>query len=311
MTNILTLTMNPAVDVFTSIDRVIPGHKLRCEPAQTHPGGGGINVARVLHRLGADVRALYTCGGVTGRILQALLAQEQIPAQAINIANETRESFTVHEGASGQDFRFVLPGPALSEAEWQACLAALSQPQPAKYVIASGSLPPGVPDDVYARMATQARAQGSLFVLDTSGAALSAALQAGIHLVKPSLRELRDLTGLPLVSESDWCAAARGLILQGQAHMVALSLGEDGALLVTAEQAWRAHALKVDVASTIGAGDSFLAGLVWALDQQHDLAQALRHAMAAGAAALLTSGTALSQPADIQRLLGDVQIQAL
>ncbi|MBI5926968.1 MAG: 1-phosphofructokinase family hexose kinase [Aquabacterium sp.] len=311
MSHILTLTMNPAVDVFTSIDRVTPGHKLRCEPAQTHPGGGGINVARVLHRLGADVRALYTSGGVTGRVLRELLAQEQIPAQAIEITNETRESFTVHEGCSGQDFRFVLPGPLLSEVEWRTCLDATSQAQAARYVIASGSLPPGVPSDFYAQMASQARTQGNLFVLDTSGAALRAALQAGVHLVKPSLRELRDLTGRPLAAESDWCEAARGLIHQGRAHIVALSLGEDGALLVTAEQAWRAHALKVEVASTIGAGDSFLAGLVWALDQQHDMAQALRYAMAAGAAALLTSGTSLCQTADIQRLLGDVQVQVL
>lgn len=311
MTNILTLTMNPAVDVFTSIDRVIPGHKLRCDQAQTHPGGGGINVARVLHRLGADVRALYTCGGVTGRVLSELLAQERIPAQALDIANETRESFTVHEGSSGQDFRFVLPGPTLSEVEWRACLAALREQGLAKYLIASGSLPPGAPDDFYAQMASQARAQGSQFVLDTSGAALRTALQAGVHLVKPSLRELRDLTGLPLEAESDWCQAARRLIQQGLAHIVALSLGEDGALLVTAQHAWRAHALKVDVASTIGAGDSFLAGLVWALDQQHDLALALRYAMAAGAAALLTSGTSLCQLADIQRLLGDVQVQTL
>lgn len=311
MTDILTLTMNPAVDVFTSIDRVIPGHKLRCAPAQTHPGGGGINVARVLHRLGADVLALYAAGGATGLVLRELLEHEHIPAQAIEIANETRESFTAHENGSGQDFRFVLPGPTLSESEWRACLNELARHGTPKYVIASGSLPPGVPDDFCAQMATQARAQGSLFVIDSSGSALAAALQAGVYLVKPSLRELRDLTGLALDTESQWCEAARGLIKQGQARIIALSLGEDGALLVTDQQAWRARALKVEVASTIGAGDSFLAGLIWALDQQHDRAQALRYAMAAGAAALLTPGTALCKEADIQRLLQDVQVQLI
>lgn len=311
MTDILTLTMNPAVDVFTSIDRVIPGHKLRCAPAQTHPGGGGINVARVLHRLGADVLALYAAGGATGLVLRELLEHEHIPAQAIEITDETRESFTAHENSSSQDFRFVLPGPTLSEPEWRACLNELARHGTPKYVIASGSLPPGVPDDFCAQMAAQARAQGSQFVIDSSGPALAAALQAGVYLVKPSLRELRDLTGLALDTESQWCEAARGLIKQGQAHIVALSLGEDGALLVTDQQAWRARALKVDVASTIGAGDSFLAGLIWALDQQHDMAQALRYAMAAGAAALLTPGTALCQAADIQRLLQDAQVQLI
>lgn len=311
MTDILTLTMNPAVDVFTSIDKVIPGHKLRCASAQTHPGGGGINVARVLHRLGADVLALHVSGGATGRVLRELLNHEHIPAQAIEIAGETRESFTAHETSTGQDFRFVLPGPTLSESECLNCLNELARHGTPRYVIASGSLPPGVPDDFYAQMATRARQQGSQFVIDSSGAALAAALQAGVDLVKPSLRELRDLTGLPLATESEWCDAARGLIRQGQARIIALSLGEDGALLVTDQQAWRARALKVDVASTIGAGDSFLAGLVWALNQQHDMAQALRYAMAAGAAALLTPGTSLCQLADIQRLLQDVQAQLI
>lgn len=312
MADILTLTMNPAIDIYTSIDKVVPNHKLRCAAAQTHPGGGGINVARVIHRLGGDVRALYTAGGVTGQVLRALLQAEQIPAQAIDIAGETRESFSVHETGSQQDFRFVLPGPTLSPDEGATSLRQLADlASSARYVIASGSLPPGIPDDFYAQVAKQARAQGCQMVLDTSGPALSAALQAGgNYLIKPSLRELRELTGHPLNTEGDWCAASRALIAQGQAEIVALSLGEDGALLVSATQAWRAQALQVEVASTIGAGDSFLAALVWALSQSHDLAQALRQAMAAGAAALLSSGTALSQPADIARLLPAVQLRA-
>ncbi|MBI2734887.1 MAG: 1-phosphofructokinase family hexose kinase [Aquabacterium sp.] len=313
MADILTLTLNPALDIYTSIDRVVPNHKLRCAAAQSHPGGGGINVARVIHRLGGEVLALFTAGGVTGQVLQALLQAEGIPAQAIPIAGETRESFSVHETGSQQDFRFVLPGPTLSPDEVAQCLQRLADlSQAARYVVASGSLPPGVPDDFYAQVAAQVRAQGRSMVLDTSGPALRAALQAGsIHLVKPSLRELRELTGLPLNDEADWRAAARALITQGQTDIVALSLGEDGALLVSATQAWRAQALRVEVASTIGAGDSFLAALVCALSLSQDLAQALRQAMAAGAAALLSSGTALSQAADVARLLPAVQLQAV
>lgn len=313
MADILTLTMNPALDIYTSIDRVVPNHKLRCAAAQNHPGGGGINVARVIHRLGGDVLALFTAGGVTGQVLQALLRAEHIPAQAIDIAGETRESFSVHETDSQQDFRFVLPGPTLSPSEAETGLQQLADlASSARYVIASGSLPPGVPDDFYARVTTHTRAQGSRMVLDTSGPALRAALHAGgVHLVKPSLRELRELTGQPLNTEADWCAAARALIAQGQTDIVALSLGEEGALLVSATQAWRAQALQVEVASTIGAGDSFLAALVWALSQSQDLATALRQAMAAGAAALLSSGTALSQPADMARLLPAVQLRTI
>lgn len=311
MADILTLTLNPALDLFTSVDQVVPAHKLRCGPHQMHPGGGGINVARVLHRLGADVLALFTAGGVTGERLSELLAQEGLRAQAVPIGGETRESFTVHEGLSGQDYRFVLPGPALTETEWQACLHHVPSCLPARFVVASGSLPPGVPSDFHARLAQCTRQAGARFVLDSSGPALAAALQAGVWLVKPSLRELRELTGLPLESEPHWVDATRALILQGQAEIVALSLGEQGALLVTADAAWRAQALPVAVASTIGAGDSFLAGLVWALSQSVDLSEALRLAMAAGAAALLTAGTALCQPADIARLAPEVAMRAL
>lgn len=315
MPAILTLTMNPAVDVFTTTDRVLPAHKLRCTGAQMHPGGGGINVARVLHRLGADVLALCATGGVTGQVLCGMLAQEQVPHQALAIAGATRESFTAHEAATGQDFRFVLPGPQLAPAEWQACLdwiAAL--PTPPRWLVASGSLPPGVPDDFYARLARLANARGMRVVLDSSGPALAAALAEGVFLVKPSLRELRELTGQPLATETQWLGAARGLIAAGQARLVALSLGDQGALLVSATEALRAPALAVTVASTIGAGDSFVAGLVWALDQPgtdpaQALAQALRYGMAAGAAALLGAGTALGQRADVQRLCPQVVIQ--
>lgn len=303
MARILTVTMNPAVDVFTTTQQVRPTHKLRCTDARRHPGGGGINVARVLHRLGAATLALYPAGGATGHELHRLLRDEQLPHHAMVIAGETRTSFTAHEACSGQDYRFVLPGPRLAETEWQACLAWLAAQRPAPvWLVASGSLPPGVPDDFHARLARLAQTQGSRLVLDSSGPALAAALAQGVDLVKPSLRELRDLTGLPLLTRAEQLAAARGLVTHGQARRVALSLGDQGALLVTAGTAHFAPALPVPVASTIGAGDSFLAGLLWALDRGDGPDTALRYGMAAGAAALLSAGTALSQATDVQRL---------
>lgn len=308
-TDILTLTMNPALDVSTSTDKVTDTHKLRCAAAQFHPGGGGINVARVLQRLGSNCLALYPAGGMNGQRLRQLLDQEQVRSQSLAIAGETRESFHVHETASGRDFRFVLPGPALNTAEWQACLDVVSgAAAPPSWLVASGSLPPGVPVDFYAQLTRLARTRGSRVVLDSSGPALAAALAEGVHLIKPSLRELRELTGLPLETDPQRLAAARTLIAAGQAQIVALSLGEEGALLVTAGQALRASAVPVTVASTIGAGDSFVGGLVWALSRQTDLAQAFRYAMGSAAAALLSAGTALCQPADVERLSKQVHI---
>ncbi len=311
MAAILTVTVNPALDVSTSTQTVRDTHKLRCSAAQFHPGGGGINVARVLHRLGSDCLALYAAGGVTGERLGQLLDAEQVPRQCLPIAQETRESFSVHELATGRDYRFVLPGPTLSPAEtdaFTACLDAL--PALPRSLVASGSLPPGVPQDFYGRLAQWARSRGVRLVLDSSGPPLAAALAAGVHLVKPSLRELRELTGQALETDAQRLAVARQIIDAGQARIVALSLGEDGALLVTADRALRARSVQVDVASTIGAGDSFVGGLVWALDREADLEQAFRYGMAAGAAALLTPGTALCQPADVERLSQQVVVTA-
>lgn len=321
MSQVLTLTMNPALDVSTSIERVEPVHKLRCAAPRQHPGGGGINVARVLHRLGAEVRALYPAGGAVGQALTALLAQEGVPLQVVPIAGDTRESFSAHESSTGQDYRFVLPGPTVSDAECQACLQAVRaflSPTPIAppataptWVVASGGLPPGAPVDFYAEVARLVQSHGGRFVLDTSGEPLRRTLAAGVHLVKPSLRELRELTGQPLRDEAEQVAAARGLIDSGQARIVALSRGEGGAMLVSVHGAWCAAALRVDVASTIGAGDSFVAGLVWALSQGQDEARAFAQAMAASAAALLTPGTALCEPADVARLLRQVEVRAI
>lgn len=312
MPDLLTLTPNPALDLFTSTARVEPTHKLRCGPPLMHPGGGGINVARVLARLGADVLALYPAGGVAGGQLRALLRAEGVPDEVLPITGETRESFSVHEEASGLDYRFVLPGPTLAPAEWQACADRACSVRPAAgWLVASGSLPPGVPEDFYARLATRLRDAGVKLVLDTSGAPLELALQAGVHLVKPSLRELKEFTGASLDGLEQRLSACRALVQDRRAAIVALSLGAEGAVVVSGTGAWHAPALPVQVLSTIGAGDSFVGGLVFSLARGDDLPGALRHAMAASAAALLSGGTALCQPADVARLLPQVQVRAL
>ena len=312
MTDIVTLTMNPCVDVSTSTERVQPTRKLRCAAPKYEPGGGGINVARVLHRLGADVLALYPAGGDSGARLERLLEAEQVPALRVPIAGETRESMHVWELSARQEYRFVMPGPTLAEAEWQRCLERVTALQPfPRYLVASGSLPPGVPADFYARLARLARLRGARLVLDASGPALAAALQAGVFLVKPSLGELRALTGLALENRTQWCAAAQQLVRQGQAEVVVLSLGEEGALLVTAAGVTLAPALPVAVHSAVGAGDSLVGGLLQALAAGADVRQAFVRGVAAASAALLASGTGLCQPADVERLQAQVSLQDL
>jgi 6-phosphofructokinase 2 len=312
MTDILTITLNPALDVATTCVQLQPSHKLRCSHAERFPGGGGINVARVVQRLGGDCLALYLAGGVVGDRLQALIAAEGVPSHRMAIADETRESFSVLETGTGREYRFVLPGPHLSDAEWQACVDYLATIAPApRYVVLSGSLPPALAIDSYAQLATLARSRGSKVVLDSSGAPLAAALAGGVYLIKPSLRELSDLTGAALETEAQWRAAAESLVRDGKAELVALSLGERGAMLFGNTGAWRADALQVEVKSTTGAGDSFLAAMVWALNRGMALPEAFRHAIAAGSAALLHAGTTLCRADDVARLVAQVQIREL
>ena len=306
MTDILTITMNPALDVLTTIDKVSDTHKMRCGAVLKHPGGGGVNVARVLHRLGANCVALYLAGGVTGERHHKLMSAKKVRCHVMPIAEETRESFSVHETSSGNDFRFVLPGPNVSAVEYEACFDYVAQHLPKQFLVISGGLAPGVPDNFYARLAALAKQHGVRVVLDTNGPALVEALKVGVYLFKPSLRELRDLTGKDLPDEVAQVAAAQQLIQSGQAEIVAVSLGEAGAMVVSADQVWQARALTVDVQTTIGAGDSFVAGMVWSLGRGESLVKAFQYGMAAGAAALLSPGTSLSQASDIHHLVTNV-----
>ncbi|WP_440108482.1 1-phosphofructokinase family hexose kinase [Acidovorax sp. BL-A-41-H1] len=315
---IVTLTLNPALDLATTTAQVAPTHKLRCGPVQRFPGGGGINVARVLHRLGADVEAWALAGGAAGAQIGALLAAEGVPTRLQPIAGDTRENLSVVETSTGREFRFVLPGPEVAPSEWQALLTALTAlmaapdaeratPPATRWWVASGSLPPGLPDTTYADLARTARRQGVRLALDTSGPALAAALQAGVAMVKPSLRELRELLQQPLTEPADWHRAALVLVQQGQAEVVALSLGEQGALLATREGTWQAPALPTGAQhGTTGAGDCFMAALVWALDRGDAPPEALRWGIAAGAAALQSPGTSLAAAVDVRRLLAQV-----
>jgi len=313
MPNVVTITMNPAVDLSTATACVAPVRKLRCGEARRDPGGGGINVARVVRRLGGEATAIYPVGGPTGQLLERLVEREGVASIALPIEGDTREDFTVVDQGSGEQYRFVLPGPHLREVEWRACLKALGEAAAGAkgLVCASGSLPPGVPDDFYAEAARVVARGGGRLVLDTSGAALKSALEHPLHLIKPNLRELRELVGPGPDDTAALVGACRDLARRTGVEVIALTLGAEGALLVAGERAWRAAALPIEPVSTVGAGDSFLAAMVWALSEEKDLEEAFRHGIAGGSAALLEPGTGLCHSPDLQRLLGQVRIEEL
>jgi len=309
---ILTFTANPAVDVFTEVDHVLPGHKLRCAEERRDAGGGGINVARVLKRFGESCVAVFPAGGPIGALLQSLVSAEGVPHEIVPIAGNTREDVTVVERASGNEYRFVMPGPVLSPGDAELCVATLeARVAGGDIVVASGSLPPGLPADFYATLARRVAGRRGQFVLDTSGAALAAALGSGIHLLKPSRRELCDLSGVDLPDVPSCLAQCRQLVARGAAELIALTLGEDGALLVSRDFAFAARAPKVLPVSSVGAGDSFLAVLVLSLAQGKNHRDALAAAVAAGSAALLSVGTGLCQVADVARFTPQVEVTSL
>jgi 6-phosphofructokinase 2 len=312
MPAIVTFTINPAVDISTSVAVVQPAHKLRCTAPRRDPGGGGINVARVVTRFGAEVLAVFTVGGPIGQHLKELVDRESIRNLTIPIRADTREDLAVVESETGQQYRFVLPGPALAEAEWRACIDALAAPAiKPRFLAASGSLPPGVPDDFYASVVAAMRSFGTKIIVDTSGTPLKRALDAGVYLIKPNLREMRELTGQAMDCDADCIAACRQLVEAGRVEAVALTLGHYGAMLVTRDLALRADPLPIKPVSTVGAGDSFLGALVARLAGGRDLEHAFRYAVAAGSAALLAHGTELSRRDDVEHLVSSVTMRSI
>jgi len=291
--SVRTLTLNPSIDVSSEAEKVEPERKVRTCRERIDPGGGGINVARVLQRFGVSVEAVFLAGGATGKAFDAMLEREGLTRRPVWIDDDTRTSLTIHEHSTHREYRFVPEGPTVTPEELRACIEATAETS-CDYFVASGSLPPCVPYSFYATVGAHVRGKGAKLVLDTSGGELKEAIVAGgIYLLKASKEEIDP-------------AAARGIVDSGHAKLVAVTLGADGAMLVDSGGAHLLPSLEVDTVSTVGAGDSFLAGMTSGLAMRLDPSQAFRVAVAAGAAATLSEGTDLAYPKDVERLLEQV-----
>lgn len=300
---IVTLTFSPCIDKTTSVPDLIPEKKLRCSQPIFDPGGGGINVARAIKKLGGEAMAIYPSGGCTGMLFDKLMEQEQVPSIIIRSQNETRENFIVVEESSGNQYRFGTPGTFLSEGEWKECIKAVeAEAADAEFVVASGSLPPGVPLDVFATLSSIARKQKAKFIVDTSGEALKHAIGAGVYLVKPNLNELGALTGEPVAGTEQIIAAAKKMLSMYKCEVVVVSMGSAGAILVTEEYTEKIPTPKVEVKSTVGAGDSMVAGIVLSLIRSADILEAVQYGVACGSSATMNPGTELCNKKDADQL---------
>jgi len=304
--------MNPTIDKNSGVDHVVPERKLRCKQPHFEPGGGGINVSRAIQELGGKSDAYYVSGGASGKSLQQLLNEEGIDNHPIPIEGWTRENLTIYEGETKQQFRFGMPGPKLREKEWKQCLDILydATPRP-DYIVASGSLPPGVPEDFYARVAKAAKKLHAKMILDTSGTPLVRAVQEkGLFLIKPNMRELKALTTDEIEDEAQQETLLREIVQSGQSEAVVLSLGRGGSRMAWREGCEYVRTPTVPIKSKVGAGDSMVGGLVLSLAQGHSLRDAVGFGVAAGAAAVMTPGTQLCRKEDTKKLHAQITQQA-
>lgn len=296
---ILTFTPNPALDIYTTVEKVTPDDKLRCKAPTQDPGGGGVNVSRVIKRLGGESTAIYAKGGYTGEMFYDLLAKEQVKQDPVTIKNELRQNFAVTETSTGKLYRFGMPGAALETTEADELLKKIDQYPKTEYLVASGSLPPGVSKDFYAEVSKRAKKQQVKFVVDTSGEALSEVLKEGAFLIKPNIRELQDLIGKPATNREEQKALLLYVLKNFKVEVIVASLGAKGALLATKGKVQHFPAPRVENISSIGAGDSMVAGMVYSLSQGDTIKKAVLMGLACGSATIKSPGTELLIKEDV------------
>jgi len=301
--SIVTLTMNPAVDQSSSTDFVTDERKLKCRNERYDPGGGGINVSRAIKILGGHSKAFYPAGGCSGDLLERLLDREKIEHSRISIDGRTRINIHLLEESTNRQYRLNMPGAKVSEGEWRQCLQVIKDFTPSPdYIVASGSLPPGVPDDFYARIARLSKELNSKFILDTSGEPLQKALDEGVFLIKPNLNEFSDLIDETIENEEQIIDTAKDIINQGKCDVIVNSTGAAGTIVVTKDEATHIYAPLVPINSRIGAGDCMVAGITLKLASSVALMYAIRYGVASGTAAVITPGTELCRKDDVERL---------
>ena len=303
MPRIITLTPNPALDYAVHADFVEPNRKIRCRDPQTHPGGGGINVARAASRLGAHALAVFTAGGVYGDALIKAIASENVPMRMIPIAGNTRLAFHVSNHRDDDEYRFNLPGAELSEAERNQFFDAVrEETDPGDYVVASGSLPPGAPEDFWAEVAKIVKQKNARFVLD-SISGLDAALAEGVYMLRQNEFEYPALSGKTLKWPQEIKDFAQQIVADGKTEAMVISHGADGSIMATKDGLDFAPSYKVRASSAVGAGDSFVGGLLTALARGESNEDALKLGMAAAGATRMSEGTALFKTSDVTNLI--------
>lgn len=299
--DIVTLTVNPALDKSAHFRGLVPEQKIRCEEPRYDAGGGGVNASKAIARLEGESLCVFTSGGPIGLMLEELVRKDSIAFKAIKTTNWTRESFVAVDDNTNSQYRFGFPGSPISETEKNDIIQTIQELKP-KFLVLSGSLNEGLPTDFYQHIAYLAKQSGSKVIVDTSGEALQKVLETGVYLIKPNVGELAKLIGVERLEMGEVVHAAQKLIEKGSAEIVVVSLGPQGAILVTATQTEFVPAPNVVKKSTVGAGDSMVGAMVWALSQNKNLKEVVQWGVACGSAATMNEGTQLFKLEDAKRL---------
>jgi 6-phosphofructokinase 2 len=299
--DIVTLTVNPALDKSAHFRGLVPEQKIRCEEPRYDAGGGGVNASKAIARLEGESLCVFTSGGPIGLMLEELVRKDSIAFKAIKTTNWTRESFVAVDDNTNSQYRFGFPGSPISETEKNDIIQTIQELKP-KFLVLSGSLNEGLPTDFYQHIAYLAKQSGSKVIVDTSGEALQKVLETGVYLIKPNVGELAKLIGVERLEMGEVVHAAQKLIEKGSAEIVVVSLGPQGAVLVTATQTEFVPAPNVVKKSTVGAGDSMVGAMVWALSQNKNLKEVVQWGVACGSAATMNEGTQLFKLEDAKRL---------
>jgi len=302
MSKIVTITLNPSIDKSISVPNLVADQKLKCSNVNFEPGGGGINISRVIKRLGGKSNAFFFAGGHFGNFFVELFKTKKISYQSFKIKNETRESVILFDESNSNQYLLNVEGPIISSSEANAFLKFISKLKQVDYLVASGSIPQGIPVDFYAKLAKISKQIGAKFILDTSGEALKIALNEGVYLVKPNLKEMGLLFGIEKMDKDIAKEKALELIQSKKCEIVVVSLAAAGALVVTKDFAEHFPAPKVQKISTVGAGDSMVAGIVFKLSKGKTIQEAIQYGLASGSATTMHAGGILCSKKDADML---------
>lgn len=306
MNKIITLTLNPAIDKSTIVERLVPEKKLRCSQPKYEPGGGGINVSRAIQQLGGKSTAIYLSGGYSGLFFDQLLEAEKINIKPVSCKGHTRENLIVFEQSTGKQFRFGMPGPLVEKEEWEKVIDIISDGKNIEYLVASGSNPEGVAPDIFSKLSTIAHQKNIKFIADTSGEALQNSLHEGLFLIKPNLNELGSLVGKTDLSIEEVPLLTSKFIESGKCKYMVVSLGASGAIMITDKECIQMTPPKVKSISTVGAGDSMVAGITYSLSEGKTIHEAVKYGIACGTAATLNPGTELCHKKDADEIFNKI-----